>query len=339
LSASEADVVVIGAGAGGMAAALAASIEGLEVILCEKSAQVGGTAATSAGTLWIPPDAADAGRYLDALIPEPEGRALREAYLAAGPRAIEFFQSQSEVKFAPAGMHPDYRDAPGAAASGRAIVPLPFDGRLLGEDFARVRPPIPEFMLFGGMMVGKADIVTLLGARRSLAKALGAAALVGRYAMDRLRHERGTRLVMGNALVARLFHSLRKRGVPILFDSPLSALLREAGQLTGVALANGQRIGARKGVVLAAGGLGRSDLRRKLMRRPVTDYSLTCTTNTGEGVSAALEVGAATRAARGGGLWTPVSATGRQEADGFFPHLILDRAKPGQMRSTRPASA
>jgi succinate dehydrogenase/fumarate reductase flavoprotein subunit len=48
-------------------------------------------------------------------------------------------------------------------------------------------------------------------------------------------------------------------------------------------------------------------------------------------VSAALEVGAATRAARGGGLWTPVSATGRQEADGFFPHLILDRAKPGLM--------
>jgi len=194
---------VVGAGAGGMAAALAASIEGLEVLVCEKSAQVGGTAATSAGTLWVPPDAADAERYLDSLIPEPEGRALRKVYLAAAPRAIEYFQARSELKFVPAGMHPDYREAPGSAAAGRAIVPLPFDGRRLGADFARVRPPIAEFMLFGGMMVGKSDIATLLGAHRSPRHFLGSAALIARYAADRLRYPRGTRLVMGNALVDR----------------------------------------------------------------------------------------------------------------------------------------
>jgi len=325
----EVDVLVIGAGAGGMAAALAASLHGLDVVLCEKSDQVGGTAATSAGTLWIPPDIEDAQRYLDALIPEADGRSVRAAYLAAGPRAIEFFQAKSEVKFTPAGMHPDYREAPGAAASGRAIVPLPFDGRLLGADFARVRPPIAEFMLFGGMMVGKADIVTLLGARRSLSHALGSLKLVARYAADRLRYPRGTRLVMGNALVARLFYSLRGRGVPILFNAPLGELVRKDARIAGVRLANGEAITARKGVVLAAGGLGRSELRRKLMRMPVTDYSLTCTTNTGEGVAAALQAGAGTCTARGGGLWTPVSATGRKAADGFFPHLILDRAKPG----------
>lgn len=307
-----------------MAAALAASIEGLDVLVCEKGAQVGGTAATSAGTLWIAPDAADAERYLDALIPEPEGRVLRKAYLAAGPRAIDYFQAKSEVKFVPAGMHPDYRDAPGAAASGRAIVPVPFDGRLLGADFTRVRPPIAEFMLFGGMMVGKMDIATLLGAFHSPKHFIGAAALIARYAVDRLRYPRGTRLVMGNALVARLFFSLRSRGVPILFDTPLVDLAPD-----GAVIGNGQHITARKGVVLATGGLGRSDLRRKLMRMPVMDYSLTCTTNTGEGVKAALKRGAATSTARGGGLWTPVSATGRKDADGFFPHLILDRAKPG----------
>ena len=324
LSVKEVDVLVLGAGAGGMAAALAASIEGLDVLVCEKGAQVGGTAATSAGTLWIPPDATQAERYLDALIPEPEGRALRKAYLAAGPRAIEYFQAKSEVRFVAAGMHPDYREAPGAAASGRAIVPVPFDGRRLGADFTRVRPPIAEFMLFGGMMVGKADIVTLLGALRSPKHFLGSAALLARYAADRLRYPRGTRLVMGNALVARLFFSLRARGVPILFEAPLVDLTPD-----GAVVANGQRIVARKGVVLATGGLGRSELRRKLMRMPVTDYSLTCTTNTGEGVSAALRAGAGTVSARLGGLWTPVSVTGRKAADGFFPHLILDRAKPG----------
>jgi succinate dehydrogenase/fumarate reductase flavoprotein subunit len=324
----EVDVAVIGAGAGGMAAALAASIQGLDVVLCEKSDQVGGTAATSAGTLWIPPDTADAERYLDALIPERDGRRLRAAYLAAGQRATRFFEENSELKFVPAGMHPDYRELPGAASAGRAIVPLPFDGRLLGGDFKRVRPPIPEFMVLGGMMVGKPDIAKLLGATRSLSNFLGSAALVTRYAVDRLRHPRGTRLVMGNALVARLFHSLRKRGVPILFDSPLvdlapkGAVVRHDGQNV--------EITARKGVVLATGGLGRNaELRRKLMRVPVTDYSLTCTTNAGEGVAAALRAGAGTSAARGGGLWSPVSATGRKAADGFFPHLILDRAKPG----------
>ena len=330
-AAREVDVLVLGAGAGGMAAALAASIEGLEVLVCEKSGQVGGTAATSAGTLWIPSDPADAERYLDAVIPEPEGRALRAAFLANGPRAIDFFSSKSDVQFLAAGMHPDYREAPGAATSGRAIVPVPFDGRLLGADFTRVRPPIAEFMLFGGMMVGKADIVTLLGARRSLPKFFRAAALVARYAFDRLRHPRGTRLVMGNALVARLFHSLRRRGVPILFDTTLVDLVREGGRVTGAVLSSGDRITARKGVVLATGGLGRNaELRKRLMRAPVTEHSLTCTTNAGEGVSAALRAGAATASgARTGGLWTPMSVTGRKAADGYFPHLILDRAKPG----------
>ena len=73
------DVVVFGAGAGGMTAALVCALHGLDVLLCEKSGQVGGTTATSAGTIWVPGtrqarDAgmndtiADASRYLGAII-------------------------------------------------------------------------------------------------------------------------------------------------------------------------------------------------------------------------------------------------------------------------------
>ena len=40
---SEVDLLVAGAGPAGMAAALVASLEGLDVLLCEKSDQVGGT--------------------------------------------------------------------------------------------------------------------------------------------------------------------------------------------------------------------------------------------------------------------------------------------------------
>ena len=80
-SPSEVDLLVAGAGPAGMAAALVASLEGLDVLLCEKSDQVGGTGSTSAGTLWIPGNsqsraagysdsAEQADRYLSALIGE-----------------------------------------------------------------------------------------------------------------------------------------------------------------------------------------------------------------------------------------------------------------------------
>ena len=120
------DLVVAGAGAGGMAAALIGSLEGLEVLLCEKSGQVGGTSATSAGTLWIPgntqsrragfDDSVDKARlYLERLVESAERRELREAFLASAPAAIDYLESKSEVEFVPAGRHPDYRELPGAA--------------------------------------------------------------------------------------------------------------------------------------------------------------------------------------------------------------------------------
>jgi succinate dehydrogenase/fumarate reductase flavoprotein subunit len=51
---SDYDVVVLGAGAGGMTAACVAAAEGLRVVLIEKSPFVGGTTAVSGGMVWIP---------------------------------------------------------------------------------------------------------------------------------------------------------------------------------------------------------------------------------------------------------------------------------------------
>ena len=65
--------------------------------------------------------------------------------------------------------------------SGRAIIPENFDGRKLGREFARVRPPIDEFMLMGGMMVGKVDIVNLINRYRSVSSFVHSASLVVRY--------------------------------------------------------------------------------------------------------------------------------------------------------------
>ena len=208
----EVDVLIFGAGMGGMCAALFASLEGLDVLLCEKTDQVGGTTSTSAGTVWIPgSQSGDARRRAGqdrrrAAFLEP--RSARAPKPCARPfsrrvrRRSTIWTRASEVKFIAPPMHPDYHsNRPGRALAGRALAPLPFDGRLLGKDFDRVRPPIAPFMVLGGMMVGKLDIPFLLKPFGSVANFMAASKLLLRHATDRLRFKRGTRLVMGNALV------------------------------------------------------------------------------------------------------------------------------------------
>jgi succinate dehydrogenase/fumarate reductase flavoprotein subunit len=341
------DLLVIGAGPAGMTTALVGKLEGLDVLLCEKTGQIGGTASTSAGTLWIPGNSqsrkagyqdspADAATYMDELIGESKDTRLRDAYLTTGPQAVDYLEAQTDVKFVACGEHPDYRDLKGAAQSGRAIIPATFDARVLGKDFERVRPPMPEFMVFGGMMVGKADIPKLLGRFRSAGNFAYAVKLFGRYLRDRLTYSRGTRLVMGNALVARLFYSLKRQSVPIAFETSLVKLVEESGAVVGAVVAdkNGQRtIRARRGVVLATGGYAHSrQLRERFMPAPAPQRSLASPANEGDGISAALAVAARVSDDQQGtgGFWTPVSVSrNRDGTTGLFPHLSLDRAKPG----------
>src|ERR1041384_6443675 len=109
---SEVDLLVAGAGPAGMTAALVASLEGLDVLLCEKSDQVGGTGATSAGTLWIPGNtqnkragyndsAEQADKYLSGLVGEGTMRDLRDAFLSTGPEAIDYLTERTDVQFLP----------------------------------------------------------------------------------------------------------------------------------------------------------------------------------------------------------------------------------------------
>src|ERR1700722_9942504 len=50
----EADVVVIGSGAAGLTAALAAHDGGAKVVVIEKASTVGGASAVSGGVVWVP---------------------------------------------------------------------------------------------------------------------------------------------------------------------------------------------------------------------------------------------------------------------------------------------
>ena len=174
----EVDLLVIGAGAGGMTAALVAAVLGLDVLLVEKTAVVGGTTALSAGSVWVPgshhsPPGSDDGdnarRYLQAAIGDKLRAELTDAFLTAGPDMVRFLEEHTVVQMRAYAYHPDYlADLPGATLRGRVLEPLPFDARVLGRDFARLRPPLPEFTLLGGMMVDRTDIGHLLNASHSL---------------------------------------------------------------------------------------------------------------------------------------------------------------------------
>src|SRR5262249_15816631 len=196
-------------------------------------------------------------RYLSALVGEGTNRELRNAYLHTGPAVIDYLSARSDVQFIPCGKHPDYRsNMPGAALAGRAIVPEPFDGRLLDGEFRRVRPPVPEVLVLGGMMVGKVGIFQLSGRFRSIANFAYSAKLFLRYLSDRLKYARGTRLMMGNALIARLFYSLRKRNVPILFDASIIEVDGDRHGVKGAQLKIGDRkilVKPRKAAVLPTG--------------------------------------------------------------------------------------
>lgn len=342
----EVDLLVFGAGTAGMTTALMANHHGLDVLLCEKTAVVGGISATSGGTTWVPgttqsrragvPDTVvDAATFLKAVVAERGGEALREAFLASGPQAIDELERISEVKFVAAAAHPDYVSGPGAAFGGRALAPLAFDGRLLGKDFARVRPPRREFMGLGGMMVPRADLDALLSPFASMKNLTRTLSVVGRYCIDRLSYPRGTNLVMGNALVARLFYSLRQRNVDIRYETPLHELILENGQVVGaVVLHNGQsqRIRARRGVVLATGGVTRHPtLRKQLFPAAAQPLSLAPTTHTGDGIDRALKANAQLDNGHDSpGLWMPCSIrTGKDGYQAVWPHILLDRAKPG----------
>lgn len=339
------DVVIAGAGAAGMAAALYASTAGQKVLLIERTELLGGTTALSAGTVWAPnthhsdgtgdtPE--QAARFLDNVVGNYARPSMRRAFLASAPDAIKALEDHTDVKFRPYPLHPDYvQEVDGATVRGRALEPLPFDGRVLGKSFGLLRPPIPEFTVFGGMMVNRGDIDHLMKLTKSGASFWHALKLVARYARDRLNYSRGTRLVMGNALAARLIASLLKRDIDIVMKTSVAALSNDQNTVTGVTLTSGgvsRQIEASKAVILAGGGFTRHPShRRDMLTKPVPEFSPASPGPTGELQDLALKLGA--RFGEGNldnAFWSPVSLRTRPDGSmAVFPHFVLDRAKPG----------
>ncbi len=348
---TEFDLVVIGAGGAGLTAALFAALDGAKVLVVERTERVGGTTAWSAGTTWVPgthlaaqvnpsDTLADVTTYLNHAVGTRAPAALRDAFLKNGPDAVAKMEAQSSVKFRPYPKHPDYiSDLPGSTLNGRALEPVPFDGRLLGDLFPLLRPPIPEFTVLSGMMVDRTDINHLLAMTKSWVSLKHSVRIVLRHLGDRLRHARGTRLVMGNALVGRLLHSLSKYNkVTLALQTSVDSLERDvSGRVVAVRLSSATgnaRVLAKKGVVLASGGFNRDPVLRadKLPGIPA-EWCPAAPGHTGEALALARGLGAVEgQGAQSPAFWAPVSL--RKRSDGstaVFPHFVMDRAKPGMI--------
>ncbi len=343
----EVDVVVMGAGAAGMTAALVAASEGLDVLLLEKSPVVGGCTAYSAGVCWVPgshlaqaagvrdaPE--DVRRYVEACLGDHLDGERMDRYLSVAPEAFRYLEERSDVAFALRAMCDYFPELPGGSLHGRPLESLEFDGKRLGRHLADLRLPPDEFLVWGSMMVTGGDANRLLGWNRSWDGFTHATRLAARYLWDRARgYPRGTRLVLGSALAARLYHSLLERRVPVWREACVDSLWQEGGRIQGVQVFHQQRlrtVRARRAVVLATGGFPHNaQMRQRYFPAGAAVHSAAPDSGTGDGITMALSAGAVMGPAPATpAFWSPVSRVTRADGSGYnFPHLILDRSKPG----------
>lgn len=351
---AEYDVLVVGTGASGMAAAVTAASQGLKVLVVEKAPVYGGTTARSGGWLWVPGTklASEQG------IQEPEGAASAylqheagthfdparvDAFIENGPKAIDFFTSKTCVQFDMPPVFPDYHaEAQGGMPGGRSMVTRPFDGRELGERIAQLAPPVPELTVFGMMLGSGKELWHFLRAFKSFESFFYVAKRFGGHLLDVLRYGRGMTLTNGNALAGRLAKAGMDLGIPVWLSSPVKKLIVEGDRVAGAVVEReGQRIEvrARRGVVLACGGFPH-DVERRKQLFPHTPtgrehYTPSPEANTGDGLRLGESVGGwVDPTIPNAAAWCPTSVVPRKDGtQGVMPHFI-DRAKPGVIAVT-----
>lgn len=342
----ETDLVVLGSGAGGLAAAVTGAASGLDVIVAEKTEYLGGTMALSGGGLWLPcnpymksADSKDrAKQYLRNVVGNRFQETLIDAFLENAPKMVRFLETNTRtIRFFAADFLPDYEPAVEGATPGRTMSMAPIDAAELGSDFVNLRPPLRQLTALGGMQIDAADLEFLLSRWRSMPAFIHTAKMVLRQGADWVRSGRGRVLKSGNGVAARMIKAARDCGVEFHRSAPAVSLIERDGRVAGAILkidGKETQILARRGVVIATGGFAQDpELSAKYMPFPDEHISMLPMGNTGDGIRLGESVGGALgEALPSNGCWTPVSVL--KNADGTqtaYPHIFLDRSRPGSI--------
>jgi 3-oxosteroid 1-dehydrogenase len=325
------DVVVLGSGAAGLTAAIAAHEGGASVAVFEKADLVGGTTAWSGGQVWIPnnPHMGEVGvsdsreqalTYIMSLSRDMLEPRLVEAFVDAGPEMVEFLEATTPVQFyAVAGM-PDYHpEFPGGSVDGGRTLECPlFAFDELGAWADRVTPS-PYF---------SDPHITM--SETPLGKAVPEPPSSEEHQRRTIHNERGC----GQALAGRLLRACLDRGIEPRPSCAGSELLLDDGAVVGVVIdtPTGKiEVQATKAVILASGGFEwNEDLRRAFLRGPMT-HPVSIETSTGDGLLMAMKAGAMLSNMREA-WWIPVGSVptdanrmGRTLVNGqrTLPHSIM----------------
>ena len=305
------DLVIAGSGGGGLVAAIAAIDEGLEPLVLEKQAIVGGSTGLSGGIFWLPnnplmraegiADSHEDGlAYLEAVVGDvgpassPE---RREMFLRAGNEMTSFLQRKGLKLVRCHGYADYYSNRPGGSAEGRSVEGVPYDSSELGPWAQKLAPSLAKSV---GYVVKTNELRSLQYFNRSPQSFAIASKVFARTRLAKLRHQ--DLLTNGASLVGQLLKVLMVlNGEPPIFTgSPVQDLVVEDGRVVGVRVehdGNAMNIEARRGVLLAAGGFGHNpEMRRAYSGDQPNEaqWSIANAGDTGEVLQSAIHLGAKT---------------------------------------------
>jgi len=341
----EVDVLVVGTGNGALTSALCNwEMGSKDLLIVEKTDKVGGTSASSGGGIWIPANhyakacgaedsIEDAKTYLmGTLFGEDVPEEMIDAYLENGPKMLKFLADRTDVRYESLEHYPDYyTNYDGARAGHRSLEPAPVDMSELGDDWKNVRWSHHMMRMFNRIHFTQVEAHSIMtqapGWKSLLAK------LLVSYITDlgwRFKTPVARRLCTGSAGIARLYLSVKKRGIPLEFNTRFVSLIAEGTQILGAKLERDGKettIRARKGVVLGAGGFEKNQALREQYLPAPTDASWSAgnPANEGDALLAGLAVGAKTRLMKDA-WWTTTLCV----PDEPTPRLsIMEKSFPG----------
>jgi 3-oxosteroid 1-dehydrogenase len=305
------DLLIVGSGGGGMVAALAAIDAGIEPLVVEKQALVGGSTGMSGGMVWLPNNPlmqadgiadshADGLAYFDDVIGDigpASSPARREMFLSAGFEMIEFLQRLGVRLIRCPGWSDYYPNSKGGNAAGRSVEGVPFDAAALGDWSARVQPSMAKNY---GFVLTTNELRSVQYFNRSpRAFAVATRVFLRTRTARILRREL---LTNGASFIGQMLKALiaGTGEPPVWTGAAMDDLIVEDGRVVGARITrdgSSLNIQARKGVLLAAGGFGRNaEMRRQYGADQPNEakWSIANAGDTGEVLRSAMRLGAKT---------------------------------------------